>query len=259
MVIDFDKEEKTFFSNKLHARLSPLIERLYGVPRESMRVNDMFMVRYDGNGTNQRILSHMDASHISFNILLNDQFEGGGTSYLNRVTGEQMVAYPNTGEVVINNAMMEHEGLPTTAGTRFIIVGFINIDRLDPFTGVPKDIDIFSTYFSLPWLFWKFREALVTLKDHEKNTWKEWILIKIVTCLGELGDILAPHAMIKVVKSEHHDKYLEAMDKFYKMYENRLKKANWFNGQWIHVGFNGLLSKEWEERLMNKAIFQHDL
>ena len=73
----------------------------------------MFIVRYDGNGTNQRILSHMDASHISFNILLNNKFEGGGTSYLNRITGEHMVAYPNVGEVVINNAMMEHEGLPT--------------------------------------------------------------------------------------------------------------------------------------------------
>ncbi len=215
VVLDFNIEEKTFLSNILHARLSPLIERLYGVPRTSMRVNDMFMVRYDGNGTNQRILPHMDASHISFNILLNDEFDGGGTSYLNRVNGEQMVAYPNAGEVVINNAMIEHEGLPTTAGTRFIIVGFINIDRLDPFTGKPKEIDVFSTYFSLPWLFWKFREALVTLNEYEKGSWKEWVLIKVVTCLGELGDLLAPHAMLQVVKPEHNEKFLNSLDKFY--------------------------------------------
>ena len=44
-------------------------------------------------------------------------------------------ARPRPGQVLINNAMVHHEGLPTTKGTRYILVGFMNIDTKNPKMG----------------------------------------------------------------------------------------------------------------------------
>ena len=89
----------------------------------------MFVVRYDGHdlgdGVGQQSLSsHTDSSHVSFNVLLNDAFVGGGTRFYDRLLGEKSMAddrwyydaRPNVGDVLINNGMVNHEGLATTKG-----------------------------------------------------------------------------------------------------------------------------------------------
>ena len=117
---DFGKEDLDEIASLLHARLSPLLERIYGITKDSIRANDMFVVRYDGEGQ-QSLNPHTDSSHISFNILLNDEFEGGGTRFHDRLEGTSYYdAKPKPGDVLINNAMVEHEGLATTKGM-FII------------------------------------------------------------------------------------------------------------------------------------------
>lgn len=120
VVNDFGKEDLDKIASLLHARLSPLLERIYGITKDSIRANDMFVVRYDGEGQ-QSLNPHTDSSHISFNILLNDEFEGGGTRFHDRLEGTSYYdAKPKPGDVLINNAMVEHEGLATTKGM-FII------------------------------------------------------------------------------------------------------------------------------------------
>ena len=131
VVVDFTEEDKKVLKRILDARLSPILERVYGVTRDSIRANDIFLVRYDGEGQN-KLTVHQDSSHISFNILLNDEFEGGGTRFHNRYDGTHMDARPKVGQVLINNAVVHHEGLPTTKGTRYILVGFMNVDVKDP-------------------------------------------------------------------------------------------------------------------------------
>ena len=89
----------------------------------------MFIVRYDGEGQ-QKLNTHTDYSHISFNILLNDDFVGGGTRFYNRLhldidsngnnNSRRRTYYdanPQPGHVLINNAMVSHEGLATMEGT----------------------------------------------------------------------------------------------------------------------------------------------
>ena len=39
----------------------------------------IFVVRYDATKGQPNLRKHTDSSHLSFNILLNDEFEGGGT------------------------------------------------------------------------------------------------------------------------------------------------------------------------------------
>jgi hypothetical protein len=41
----------------------------------------MFVVRYDGEAGQDSLRMHTDSSHLSFNVLLNEEFEGGGTRY----------------------------------------------------------------------------------------------------------------------------------------------------------------------------------
>ena len=115
LVVDFQKSDLDVISSLLNARLSPLLERIYGISKNSIRANDMFIVRYDGKGQ-QALRPHTDYSHISFNILLNDGFVGGGTRFYHRLEGRFFDARPKPGDVLINNAMVSHEGLATTKG-----------------------------------------------------------------------------------------------------------------------------------------------
>ena len=76
----FNTSDREWLASILDARLSPVMERAYGVFRGAIRTNDMFVVRYDGGEEGQdRLRKHTDSSHLSFNVLLNDEFEGGGT------------------------------------------------------------------------------------------------------------------------------------------------------------------------------------
>lgn len=115
-VIDFTNEDLKQISTLLHSRLSPILEKIYGVSRDSIRANDMFVVRYDADFGQNSLARHTDSSHISFNVLLNDEFEGGGTRYHDSMRGEYYDAKPKPGDVLINNAMVSHEGLATTKG-----------------------------------------------------------------------------------------------------------------------------------------------
>ena len=76
----FTNEDRLQLSLWLDRRLAPLIGRIYGIPVEaSIRANDMFVVRYDHeNSAHQRSFwrNHTDDGNISFNVLLNTEFEG---------------------------------------------------------------------------------------------------------------------------------------------------------------------------------------
>ena len=120
VVVDFEKEDLDYIEKTLNARLSPLLARIYGISQDSIRAYDMFIVRYDGEdvgeGGQQGLTPHTDHSHLSFNILLNDEFSGGGTRFYNRFQGVFYDAKPKPGDVLINNGMVTHEGLATTKG-----------------------------------------------------------------------------------------------------------------------------------------------
>jgi hypothetical protein len=266
VVIHFDRDEKAFISKILHARLSPVLERLYGVPRDAIRANDMFVVRYDHDGQN-RLAEHTDSSHISFNVLLNDEFEGGGTSFLNRKTGDRTVARPRKGDVLLNNAMVTHEGLKTTNGTRYIFVGFLSVDPRDPWTGKWKDMSWFVTFFSFPWLTVSLKEQLYLMGFEKPNrgettpiSTKDYyilgMLAQLVIKLGSLGDLFAPHRIVNLVDTADRNKYIEVLDEFDSRYGNMIEKASWFSGQQIRTSFDGTLLNEWDDRVKNRDRFE---
>ena len=270
VVIDFSTEDKATLKRILDARLSPLIERVYGISRDSIRANDIFFVRYDGEGQ-QALNKHTDGSHISFNVLLNDEFEGGGTRFHNRLDSSYEDARPKPGQVLINNAMVHHEGLPTTKGTRYILVGFMNVDVKDPWTSVRKSVSWFSTYLSFPWLTVCLKEALMVSQQtgegatrngppiFSKNFYINSLLTHSVVNFSKIGDASAPHGIVSLVNEENSEAYIDALESFHDHNGKQIDNARWYSGQQIFLNLNGTFRAFWQLRTNNPDKFKDDL
>jgi hypothetical protein len=89
-----------------------------------INIQDLFVVKYKDSGQNYLDMHH-DGSFLSFNILLSDktEFEGGGTYF-----DDGLTAYLEQGDILIHSSRIKHAGLPITKGTRYLLVGFLNID-----------------------------------------------------------------------------------------------------------------------------------
>lgn len=114
----------------------------------------MFVVRYDEN-KQTRLVNHTDTAFISINILLDDQFEGGGTRFWDRATKMPFAHIQPThvGQVLMHSALLNHEGIHVEKGRRTIFVGFLDVDRVDPFAKGTLQTGI-SWYASWGSLFW---------------------------------------------------------------------------------------------------------
>ena len=86
-------------------------------------IKDLFVVKYSHDAQNQ-LEMHKDGSFISFNILLNEssEFEGGGTYFDDGLTSRL-----EQGDILIHSSRIKHSGLPITAGSRYLLVGFVNV------------------------------------------------------------------------------------------------------------------------------------
>lgn len=274
VVEDFTTDDKQFLVDIFDARLAPILERLYGVSRDSIRANDIFLVRYDGDGQ-QSLSQHTDSSHVSFNILLNDDFKGGGTRFHNRAEESYHDVKPDAGEVIINNALVTHEGLATTEGTRYILVGFINFERKNPFTGSPTALSRFSSWLSFPWLSvtikdgWEIR--LLEKEKEEKNgmakkarssmtlsdgKFIDHILHYSIIWFALLGDIFANHDITSMVEKRDYESYISTLDD---AAYSAQRMANWMQGQNIQVSLDGTVGRRWKTQLNKERAANEDL
>ena len=69
-------------------------------------------------------MPHADRSHLSFNLALNSDFEGGGTLFPH-FNGTHVMLAP--GAVLVHSSRVNHAGANVTRGTRYILVGFVNV------------------------------------------------------------------------------------------------------------------------------------
>jgi hypothetical protein len=70
---------------------------------------------------------HIDGSVISFNVLLNEDFTGGGTSikHTSEFGIEEKSYCSKKGDLFIHPGRLKHCGNNIKSGVRYIIVGFI--------------------------------------------------------------------------------------------------------------------------------------
>ena len=205
----------------------------------------MFVVRYD-TGKRTHLANHTDAGYISFNVLLDDSFEGGGTRFWNRWT-EQPFAHVNptqVGQVLLNHATINHEGVHVTSGTRTILVGFLSVDRMDLFRRKPTGLSSFATWLSFPWSSVKFQAGFSALLKKEQakttsepslveNKYMRGFLGNMHTFLNQLLDCFATHFDANLVADENRLSYLAALDDQFAKEKGQVYQANWWKGQHI--------------------------
>ncbi|KAK5893036.1 hypothetical protein CgunFtcFv8_005946 [Champsocephalus gunnari] len=121
--IGFEKEWLKF----LKEYISPITEKLYPgyYPKSQAIMN--FVVRYRPD-EQPSLRPHHDSSTFTINIALNskgEDYEGGGCRFLRY---DCKVESPRKGWSFMHPGRLTHyhEGLPTTKGTRYIMVSFVD-------------------------------------------------------------------------------------------------------------------------------------
>jgi hypothetical protein len=103
----------------------PKIQKLYNLPANvSLDIHDLFIVKYEEN-LQTELEYHRDGSHISFNILLNNEheFEGGGTHFQKE---DKIIKLKQT-DMLVHCSKLFHSGIKITKGKRYLLVCFINL------------------------------------------------------------------------------------------------------------------------------------
>jgi len=116
-------------------------------------------------------------------VLLNTDFEGGGTRYWDRSTKAPLAHVQEStlenrdgilipGQILIHPAAMNHEGVAVTSGTRYLLTGFLAVDYTDLFERSTTDtsksrtgLSVYASWLNLNWLQVKLKEGFVASLD----------------------------------------------------------------------------------------------
>ena len=109
--------------DKIKKRLYPEYEKLFHIHTKKLKIEEIFLAKYDGNNNQaQKSLEpHVDGCEFSFIIALNDNYKGGGTHFIK----QNKTIHLKTGDVVIFCGQTRHAGLHVTQGVRYILPGFL--------------------------------------------------------------------------------------------------------------------------------------
>mmetsp|Transcript_43663 Transcript_43663/g.105879 ORF Transcript_43663/g.105879 Transcript_43663/m.105879 type:complete len:157 (+) Transcript_43663:1283-1753(+) len=146
--------------------------------------------------------------------------------------------------------IIQHEGVQTEKGRRYLLIGFLNVDRVDPWTGRPTGLSWLASWISVNWATTKvkvgWKELAQQSSSSSSNQLRE-IFLKLQECLITVGELVYEHRFVKLVNKTSSKEYLDAMDK---LYDEQTRKSgsvpsrgSWFSGQQIDVGFDGMIRR----------------
>jgi hypothetical protein len=155
------------WNSKIQDKVLPVVAAQYDCPIDDLELVDLFIVKYTGgggiDGQQQDSLDlHMDGSMISFNVALseynndddndndtpitndsddsNSYYTGGGTFFplLNNTdnnnsnnnkttTATDALVRIHQGDMLVHDSGLLHSGAQTKTGTRYLLVGFVNL------------------------------------------------------------------------------------------------------------------------------------
>jgi hypothetical protein len=221
---------------------------------QSQYHKQMFIVRYTPE-TMSALSKHTDQGDLSINILLNDEFKGGGTQFWNRLTGLPLKIEPQAvGQVLMHSALLQHEGLAITKGVRHVLVGFLAVDRLAPFALEPSGLSWFASWLSVPHLHVKFKEGYVAARSRRSKgkaaaRWTDHPVVRslfrdIVTTVEYVGDLVSPHRHYNLVHPDKAREFIQRLDDDVAV----KSEASWFAGQQLNIDFDGTVASEWDTR-----------
>ena len=115
---------KTFIDTFLLKNTLELIYKKYQLPKNIKLCIDekstMYVIKYDTSLKTRYLNMHYDNAIISFQILLNGDFEGGGTFF-----DDGLLMNHNPGDLIIHSGFQRHAVLPITKGKRYVLVAFL--------------------------------------------------------------------------------------------------------------------------------------
>jgi tetratricopeptide (TPR) repeat protein len=111
-----------WLNTKLHEGILATLAEQFGLSASDLWLTDGFLVKYS-TACQPGLGLHVDDSELSFTILLSpaDAFVGGGTHF--EALGETVSA--QQGQMISHCGMLRHAGVEVTAGTRYILAGFV--------------------------------------------------------------------------------------------------------------------------------------
>lgn len=125
----------SFLFKKIENKIYPFLKEKYQI--ENASINDFFIVKYDtSNDGMDKLDIHRDTSVINIIVSLNslNEYDGGGTYF----PEFKKVIKPEQGHVLVSTGKMKHGGFKITSGTRYILIGFIDV----------KDINVNTDYLN---------------------------------------------------------------------------------------------------------------
>jgi len=111
-----------YFLNFEMKNILETIQKDYCLPNNTeFIVITLNIIKYT-KGIQAGVNFHRDDGFITFNICLNDDFEGGGTLF-----EDGLLMILNKGDMIIHSAKTNHKGVPILSGERYILIGFVKI------------------------------------------------------------------------------------------------------------------------------------
>ena len=111
----------------LKQHILPTMATLFGFDTHELGVEDMFVAKYDMNGQRE-LMEHRDGSELSFVLVLNDEYLGGGTMFRNPKDNKSVLVRPDSvGDCVMFCGRHLHSGVQITSGVRYILTGFVRV------------------------------------------------------------------------------------------------------------------------------------
>lgn len=113
-----------YLQNKIHRNIIPHVENQYNIKTNLLGLDEAFVVKYSCK-SQSFLEKHRDHDDFSFVVVLNDDYDGGGTYFYD--INEKVKA--SLGSVIIFCGRMEHTGIEIESGHRYIIAGFLSCGK----------------------------------------------------------------------------------------------------------------------------------
>lgn len=175
--------------NLVTMNVFPLIAEHYKLNLYFLNIADLFIVKYTVDGQDH-LENHRDGSIISFNILLSDDFDGGGTTIFHTKDcdrTESKLYQSDKGDLLIHPGKLLHGGNRITRGTRYILVGFIEFCYVNEKNRRSSSIDSEEK-----------DDTTVTTSDETHNTTD----VAVVSSSSETKGVVTVEKL-KVIKKRH--------------------------------------------------------
>jgi len=86
----------------------------------SMNINHLYVCKYIYNRNESFLNFHVDQGHLTFNILLNDTYDGGGVLFQDGLT-----IHAKPGDLLLHSSINIHAALPIISGIKYALIGMI--------------------------------------------------------------------------------------------------------------------------------------